>query len=128
MARRTQALSELEQQVMEQVWRRGPISSATCRDALHPVRPLRESTVRTIFNRLEAKGFVIHAVEGRTYLYRATQARDSVVMRAVKQVIDRFCDGSAEQLVVGMVENAVFSPAQLDRLAKKIAKRKAARR
>jgi predicted transcriptional regulator len=42
----------------------------------------------------------------------------------VKGIIDRFCGGSAEMLVLGMVDNAVLNRKQLERLARKIADRK----
>jgi BlaI family penicillinase repressor len=42
----------------------------------------------------------------------------------VKNIIDRFCGGSAEQLVIGMVDSAVLDRKQLERLARKIAERK----
>jgi len=41
----------------------------------------------------------------------------------VKGIIDRFCGGSAEQLVLGMVDNAVLDRKQLERLARKIAEK-----
>jgi predicted transcriptional regulator len=44
----------------------------------------------------------------------------------VKGIIDRFCGGSAEQLVLGMVDNAVLDRKQLERLARKIAENQAA--
>jgi len=85
---------------------------------------MKESTVRTILRRLEEKGFVTHETEGRTYIYRATEARQNVAVRAVKSIIDRFCGGSAEELVIGMVDNAVIDREQLERLARKIAEDK----
>ena len=42
----------------------------------------------------------------------------------MKGIIDRFCGGSAEMLVLGMVDNAVLNRKQLERLARKIADRK----
>jgi BlaI family penicillinase repressor len=47
-----------------------------------------------------------------------------VAARAVRQIIDRLCDGSVEQLVVGMVDNEVIDKKNLAALARKIAKRK----
>jgi BlaI family transcriptional regulator, penicillinase repressor len=85
---------------------------------------MKESTVRTILSRLEQKGFVSHEVDGRTYIYRAAEARQNVAVRAVKSIIDRFCGGSAEELVVGMVDHAVIDREQLERLARKIAQQK----
>ena len=44
-------------------------------------------------------------------------------MRAVKGIIDRFCGGSAEELVLGMVDGAVLSRQQLERLARRISEK-----
>jgi len=85
---------------------------------------LKDSTVRTVLRRLEEKGYLSHEVDGRTFVYRATQQRRSVAARAAQQIIDRFCGGSVEQLLVGMVENAVLEPKELEMLARKIAQRK----
>jgi predicted transcriptional regulator len=82
---------------------------------------MKDSTIRTVLRRLEEKGYLTHQVEGRTYVYRASDARQNFAVRAVKGIIDRFCGGSAEQLVLGMVDNAVLKPKQLERLARRIA-------
>lgn len=117
-------LGAVEQMVMDFVWSHGPCSAEACRESLKPSRPLKESTVRTILRRLEEKGFVAHETEGRTYIYRAAEGRRNVAVRAVKNIIDRFCGGSAEELVIGMVDNAVIDRKQLERLARKIAAQK----
>ena len=122
--KRPKGLGEVEQTVMDYVWAHGPCSAESCREALASTRPMKESTVRTILSRLEQKGFVSHEVEGRTYIYRAAEARQNVAVRAVKSIIDRFCGGSAEELVVGMVDHAVIDREQLERLARKIAQQK----
>ncbi|HTU34359.1 MAG TPA: BlaI/MecI/CopY family transcriptional regulator [Candidatus Acidoferrum sp.] len=118
-------LGAVEQMVMDFVWTHGPCSADACREALKPTRPLKESTVRTILRRLEEKGFVSHEIEGRTYIYRAIEGRRNVAVRAVENIIERFCGGSAEELVLGMVDNAVIDREQLERLARKIAAQKA---
>jgi BlaI family penicillinase repressor len=48
----------------------------------------------------------------------------NVAAKAVRQIIDRLCDGSVEQLLVGMVDNEVIDKKDLAILARKIAKRK----
>jgi len=121
---KTRSLGELEQLLMEFVWSQGPCTAEACRDALAPTRPLKDSTVRTVLRRLEEKGYLSHEVDGRTFVYRATQQRRSVAARAAQQIIDRFCGGSVEQLLVGMVENAVLEPKELEMLARKITQRK----
>jgi BlaI family transcriptional regulator, penicillinase repressor len=122
--KRPKGLGEVEQMVMDYVWSEGPCSAESCREALGATRPMKESTVRTILRRLEQKGFVAHEIEGRTYIYRAAQERQNVAVRAVKNIIDRFCGGSAEELVIGMVDNAVIDREQLERLARRIAPEK----
>lgn len=119
--KRPKGLGHVEQLVMDHVWAHGPCSAEDCREALAATRPMKESTVRTILRRLEEKGFVAHAVEGRTYIYRALQGRRNVAVRAVKNIIDRFCGGSAEELLVGMVQNSVIRREQLEKLARRIA-------
>lgn len=85
---------------------------------------MKESTIRTVLRRLEQKGYVRHEVSGRTYIYRAAEGRQNVAVRAVKSIIDRFCGGSAEQLVIGMVDNEVLDRRQLEQLARRIVSRK----
>ena len=105
---------------MDYVWSHGPCTADACRESLAGSRPMKDSTIRTVLRRLEAKGYIVHELEGRTFIYRAAQARENVAARAVKHIIDRFCDGSAEQLVMGMVDSNVLSRKDLERMARKI--------
>ncbi len=114
-------LGDVEQAVMDYVWSHGPCTADACREALAATRPMKDSTIRTVLRRLEAKGYVRHELEGRTFIYRAAEARENVAARAVKNIIDRFCDGSAEQLVMGMVDSNVLARKDLERMARKIA-------
>jgi BlaI family penicillinase repressor len=118
---RLKNLGEVEQLVMDYLWSDGPVTAERCREALASSRPMKDSTIRTILRRLEEKGYVTHAVEGRTFIYRASDERQNVAVRAVKGIIDRFCGGSAEELVLGMVDNSVLNRKQLESLARKIA-------
>lgn len=117
---RLKTLGTVEQAVMDFIWTHGPTTAESCREALAGTRPMKDSTIRTVLRRLEQKGFVMHEVQGRTFIYRAADARQNVAVRAVKSIIDRFCGGSAEQLVLGMVDNDVLDRRQLERLARKI--------
>ena len=118
---RLKTMGEVEQAVMDYIWSHGPVTAEGCREALASTRPMKDSTIRTVLRRLEEKGFLAHEIDGRTFIYRASDARENVAVRAVKGIIDRFCGGSAEQLVLGMVDNAVLDRRQLERLAQKIA-------
>jgi BlaI family transcriptional regulator, penicillinase repressor len=122
---RLKNLGEVEQNVMDYIWANGPTTAEGCREGLASTRPMKDSTIRTVLRRLEEKGYLTHEVEGRTFIYKASDARQNVAVRAVKNIIDRFCGGSAEQLVLGMVDNAVLNRKELERLARKIAERSA---
>ena len=118
------SLSKLEHELLEVLWSLGPATSETVRETLAAKKPLKDSTVRTILRRLHEKGYVSFRVDGRTYIYSAVEPPRNIAVRAVRQIIDRFCKGSVEELLTGMVDNEVLDPAELRELARKIARRK----
>src|SRR5580692_2279968 len=91
------ALSNLEHQLMEILWKSGPGTAERIREALAPAHVLKDSSVRTMLGRLEEKGDVKHKLEGKAYVYSGVEKPQSVAVRAVRQILDRFCDGSLEQ-------------------------------
>ena len=117
----------LEQLLLDYLWAHPDCTAEMCREGLAGERKLKDSTVRTILRKLEEKGYATHRVNGRTFVYRAADTRRNVAVEAVRQLIDRFCGGSVEELLVGLVDNQVLLPAQLQRLAAKIASRKGRR-
>jgi predicted transcriptional regulator len=121
------SLGEVEQSVMDYIWNHGSTTAEACREALAQKHPMKDSTVRTILRRLEHKGYLTHRVEGRTFIYEPADKRQNVAARAVKHIIDRFCGGSVEQLVLGMVANDVLDHKQLERLTRKIAEAESGR-
>lgn len=116
-------LGDLEHEVMQLVWAHGPITAEEVREKLS--RRLKESTVRTVLRRLEDKGYTQHTVDGRTYVYHAAEPRGQVAAKAVKRIVDWFCNGSIEEVLVGMVDNAMLDQKQLKLLADQVAKAKA---
>jgi len=119
-------LGDLERHVMQLVWANGQVTAEEVREQLD--RPLKESTVRTVLRRLEDKGYVIHTVDGRTYVYEAAESRGRVAAKAVQRIVDWFCNGSIEEVLVGMVDSAMLDKRQLRVLAEKVAKAKGARK
>lgn len=118
-------LGDLEREVMQLVWACGPTTAEQVRAALS--RPLKESTVRTVLRRLEDKGYVTHTVSGRTFVFSAAEQRGAVAAKAVKRIVDWFCNGSLEEVLVGMVDGQQIKPEQLQALSDKIAEAKAKR-
>lgn len=121
-------LSPLEHEVMNAIWSRGTVTAADLQTALAPQRTLRDSTIRTLLTRLEAKGYLRHKVDGRTFVYSSVEPPRSLAVRAVRQIIDRFCHGSVESLLVGMVDDEVVNPDELQRIVDRLAIEHSAKR
>jgi predicted transcriptional regulator len=121
---RHKSLTPLEQLLMDYAWTHPDCTAEMCREGVTPHRVLKDSTIRTILRKLEEKGYLTHRIDGRTFVYTAANSRRNVAVQAVQQLLERFCDGSVEELLVGMVDNQVLGPKQLQRLAEKIASRK----
>lgn len=127
MSSSKKTLSELEQRIMDAVWRRSPITADEVREALAPDRILKDSTIRTVLRRLEEKGYLRHSVEGRTYLYQAADGPQRVAAEAVQSIIDKLCGGSVEALLVGLVDHEVLPREELQALAQRIGREKKAK-
>jgi BlaI family transcriptional regulator, penicillinase repressor len=126
MARPTKrSMSPLEDTVMRVIWARGPSTAEDVRQALSRKQPMKDSTVRTVLRRLEEKGYLAHEVSGRTYVYRVRVPALKAATQAVRQIVDRFCEGSIEQLLTGMVNDRILTAEQLEELARKIAEAEA---
>jgi BlaI family penicillinase repressor len=115
------SVGPLENAVLHVLWERGTATADEVRVALERSRKLKESTVRTLLRRLEEKGFVSHDVDGRTFIYRPQVDPQNVATQAVRGIIDRFCSGSVEALLAGMVDGQLITPQKLRQLADKIA-------
>lgn len=121
-------LGELEQAVLAVIWGEQAATADKVRQKLSAAgRILKESTVRTVLRRLEEKRYLRHTTDQRTFIYRAAENGATVAGRAVQQIVDRFCGGSVESLLLGMVSAEVLSEAELKRLAEKIVEARAER-
>ena len=113
-------LTDLKQSVLDFIWANGPATADQVRESLLPKRPLKDSSVRTILRRLEARGYLAHRLKGKSFLYEAKTSASSLAFATVRRLIERFWAGSAEQFVAGMVDAKVLSEEALQRLAKKV--------
>ena len=116
----THPLTELQQAILDVLWAQGPATADDVRKALKPRHPLTDSSVRTLLRRLEARGFLSHRTEGKVFIYRAEMRAQSVAARAVQAIIRRFCAGSVEQFITGMVDERIVSAEELQRLARRV--------
>ena len=117
-------LTELQQAILDLLLSGGPATADQVREGLRPTYKLKDSSVRTLLRRLEAREYVAHRVEGKVFIYEATTAPQQVAAHSVRQIIDRFWSGSVEQFLTGMVDEKILTRAEIARLAKKIATKK----
>jgi predicted transcriptional regulator len=112
-------LGALERGILAIVWRLGEVTAEQVREEVE--RPLKDSTIRTVLRRLEEKGYLSHSVDNRTFIYRPAESPQKVAARAVQRIVDWFCQGSVEELLVGLLDSKVVSRAELERLSKRVA-------
>ncbi len=106
---------------MNVIWSRNRATAADVQSDLQPERTLRDSTVRTVLSRLEEKGYLKHEVDGRTFVYSSVEPPGNLAVRAVKQILDRFCKGSFESLLVGLVNDEIVDTQELQRIVDRLA-------
>ena len=123
---RTEILTEREAQIMDALWRFENATADQVRAALPD--SVHDSTVRTLLRILEAKGYVAHSLSGKSYLYRARIERSQAQKSATRQFLARLFGGSAESLVLRLIEDEALTPAQLEEIRKSLEPRRAARR
>lgn len=112
-------LGGLEADVMRLLWQHGEGTSEQVRLWLD--RPLKESTIRTVLRRLEAKGYATHHVEGRTFVYAPAAPADDIASRTVRGLAQLLYRGSVADLMVGLLGSNALPKQELDRLAERIA-------
>ena len=108
-------LTPLELQIMNVLWETGPANVQTVQANLKG-RELAYTTVQTMLNVLHRKGKVKRLLKDRTYIYRPVLSRQKAVSQAVGEMLDRFFGGSADGLVLNLVETRHLTPEKLARI------------
>jgi predicted transcriptional regulator len=117
-------LTDLQQAILDLIWARGSCTAEQIRSALQSKFPLKDSSVRTLLRRLEARGYLTHHLDGKIFVYEAAIPAQRVAAGAVRQIINRFWSGSVEQFLVGMVDEKVLSAAEIRSLARRVKKKR----
>lgn len=117
MARRkTEHLTPLELEIMHVLWEHGAANVQTVQRNLK--RELAYTTVQTVLNILHRKGKVQRALKDRAYFYKPVVSRSHVTGEHVSDILDRLFGGSAESLVMSLLETKHLTPKKLARLQK----------
>jgi len=117
MARqKSQHLTPLELEIMDVLWEIGPANVQTVQQKLEGDRAY--TTVQTMLNILHRKGKVKRTLKDRAYFYKPSVTREKVISKQVIDVVDRLFGGSAESLVMSLLETKHLTPEKLARLQK----------
>jgi predicted transcriptional regulator len=109
-------------EIMRVVWDRGEVAVGEVWGALSQQRPVARNTVQTVITRLAQKGWLKHRKQGRAFVYRAAAPRDATLRGMVRRLVDTVFSGSAEGLVLAMLEGRSLSREEADRIRKLIDK------
>jgi predicted transcriptional regulator len=112
--RKTERLTPLELEIMSVLWETGPANVQTVQQKLP--RELAYTTVQTMLNILHRKGKVKRTLKDRAYFYRPAVSRSQVVRQAVSDMVEHLFGGSAESLVMSLVETRHLDAEKLTRL------------
>ena len=117
------AMSDAEREVLKVLWDLGPLA---VRDVLVRLTELGQewtrSTVITLLQRLEKKGYVASDRSGFAFVFRPLVSREDEMHARLSNLAGELCDGEALPLVLAFAERHQFSAAELDKFRKMIDK------
>jgi predicted transcriptional regulator len=113
----TSELTPLELEIMKVLWESGPAAVQAVQERLAPDRRLAYNTVQTMLNVLQRKGKVTRELQGRAYVYSPVVSRAQASRQALGDLVHRMFDGSAESLVLSLVETRQLTPEKLAELS-----------
>ena len=110
-----QPLTPLELEIMNVLWEGGPGNVQAVQGRLKS-RDLAYTTVQTMLNVLHRKGRVKRQLKDRAFIYKPVLSRQKAVTQAIGDVLDRFFGGSADDLVLSLVETRRLTPEKLAKI------------
>jgi predicted transcriptional regulator len=119
-------LTDQELEIMKVVWRLGEATVREVYEELLKQRRIAYTTVMTMMGILEEKGYLSKSQGERAYIYRPTQPRQRVMSAMVQEFVNRVFDGSAQPLLLHLVEDRTLTKAELDEIARIMAEHRKA--
>src|SRR5579862_2278590 len=122
MRPKTPTLTEQELEIMKIVWEQDRATVRDVYEALLERRKIAYTTVMTMMNILEQKKYLRKSAEDRAYVYRPAKPKKQVIQGMVREFVDRVFNGSAEPLLVHLMEDRKLNQKDLDEIARMIGK------
>ena len=115
MARpRHEGLTPRETQIMDVIW---SMNEATVEDVQKKLTDrLSDSSIRTLLGIMHRKGYVAFRKVSKAKVYRALITQKEAQTSAIRHLIQRLFQNSADLLLVRLVEEEQVDPEELDRL------------
>jgi BlaI family transcriptional regulator, penicillinase repressor len=120
MRRVSPTLTPQELEIMKVVWEKGPATVRDVYEALRARRRIAYTTVMTMMNVLERKGHLRKRAEGRSFRYQPSRPRAQVMKAMVREFLDRVFGGSAQPLLVHLLEDRQLTDEDLRELARRV--------
>ena len=114
------ALSEAQLEIMDLVWQRGEVTVTDVWSALAARRQLARNTVLTLMDRLEKKGWLKRRVQQKSHYFTAAVPRRDTLGAVVRRLVDSAFAGSAEGLVLALLEGRGVSDEEARRIRRLI--------
>src|SRR6266567_3571991 len=125
MRSKSPTLTDQELEIMKVVWDRETVTVRDVYEELLEKRKVAYTTVMTMMNILEQKGHLEKTQEDRAYLYRSTKPRNQVIRGMVREFVNRVFNGSAEPLLLHLVEDRKLSEKDIEEMRTLIRKERA---
>ena len=113
-------LTPQELELMKIVWQKGQATVRDVYETLLEHRKIAYTTVMTMMRVLEKKGYVKTHRVNRAFVYQPARPQRQVVRSMVREFVDRVFNGSAQPLLVHLVEDRRLSPGELEELERLI--------
>lgn len=117
MRKRSATLTEQELEIMKVVWARESATVREVYEALLEKRKVAYTTVMTMMKILEEKKYLNKTLVDRAYVYKPARSKKLVIGEMVREFVNRVFNGSAEPLLVHLVEEHKLSPKDLKEIA-----------
>lgn len=118
-ARPDPELSPLELEIMNVVWELGECTSADVIKAFRRVRPLADTTIRTVLTNIRRKGHLeLVPTVDRALRFRATVERSEMARRSLQTFVSRHFRGSTREAICFLLEQQCMGEADIREIAK----------
>lgn len=101
---------------MKVVWKLGPATVRQVYEDLLERRKIAYTTVMTMMNILETKGFLKKKQGEKAFVYAPSKPERQVLRAMVREFVDRVFNGAAEPLLVHLVEDDQLTAKDLDEI------------